>query len=404
MSSLKDAFLFNLTAGTHLRDAQHAHKIYTNSNFTFAPKQKYMYHVVFQPNAEVGNSTTANSFLFQKELGILVKSTDLPSFRASVENKQQYNRKKNIQTRLDYQDIRMTLHDDNLGAVRAMLKEYYKYYFADGNRGTSGSQAAYLPRDKYFGDVPNYGLNNKKRTPFFSYITIYQLARRQWFAYTLLNPLLSAWDHGNVDSTDGSFNEASMSIAYEGVLYSEGTVDQNPIVGFGDAEVGYDVEPSPLGIIDNALGGEFGAGGLLPALLGAAVNEIFGGGNSFTSNAGAVAATAVTGAIVNAVTGGSTGVYTTDTQADTTVSTATESNSPQLDAAAVISALNDPATKALLTPALINTGAIPNVDINTYNNATAVEKAAIDQNLINLIQGGNILLIQTASNALAGVA
>jgi len=404
MSSIKDAFLFNLTAGTHLRDAQHAHKIYTNSNFTFAPKQKYMYHVVFQPNAEVGNSTTANSFLFQKELGVLVKSTDLPSFRASVENKQQYNRKKNIQTRLDYQDIRMTLHDDNLGAVRAMLKEYYKYYFADGNRGTSGSQAAYLPRDKYFGDVPNYGLNNRKRTPFFSYITIYQLARRQWFAYTLLNPLLSAWDHGNVDSTDGSFNEASMSVAYEGVLYSEGTVDQNPIVGFGDAEVGYDVEPSPLGIIDNAMGGEFGAGGLLPALLGAAVNEFFGGGQSSTSNFSAAVAGAVTSAVVAAATGGSTGVFTTDTQADTTVSSATESNSPQLDAAAIIAALNDPATKALLTPALINTGIIPNVDINTYNNATAVEKAAIDQNLINLIQGGNILLIQTASNALAGVA
>jgi hypothetical protein len=404
MSNLKDAFLFNLTAGTHLRDAQHAHKIYTNSNFTFAPKQKYMYHVVFQPNAEVGNSTTANSFLFQKELGVLVKSTDLPSFRASVENKQQYNRKKNIQTRLDYQDIRMTLHDDNLGAVRAMLKEYYKYYFADGNRGTSGSQAAYLPRDKYFGDVPNYGLNNKKRTPFFSYITIYQLARRQWFAYTLVNPLLSAWDHGGVDSTDGGFNEASMSVAYEGVLYSEGTVDQNPIVGFGDAEVGYDVEPSPLGIIDNAMGGEFGAGGLLPALLGAAVNEFFGGGQSSTSNFGAAVAGAVTSAVVAAATGGSTGVFTTDTQADTTVSSATESNSPQLDAAAIIAALNDPATKALLTPALINTGVIPNVDINTYNNATAVEKAAIDQNLINLIQGGNILLIQTASNALAGVA
>jgi hypothetical protein len=404
MSNLKDAFLFNLTAGTHLRDAQHAHKIYTNSNFTFAPKQKYMYHVVFQPNAEVGNSTTANSFLFQKELGVLVKSTDLPSFRASVENKQQYNRKKNIQTRLDYQDIRMTLHDDNLGAVRAMLKEYYKYYFADGNRGTSGSQAAYLPRDKYFGDVPNYGLNNKKRTPFFSYITIYQLARRQWFAYTLVNPLLSAWDHGGVDSTDGGFNEASMSVAYEGVLYSEGTVDQNPIVGFGDAEVGYDVEPSPLGIIDNAMGGEFGAGGLLPALLGAAVNEFFGGGQSSTSNFGAAVAGAVTSAVVAAATGGSTGVFTTDTQADTTVSSANESNSPQLDAAAIIAALNDPATKALLTPALINTGVIPNVDINTYNNATAVEKAAIDQNLINLIQGGNILLIQTASNALAGVA
>jgi hypothetical protein len=97
-------------------------------------------------------------------------------------------------------------------------------------------------------------------------------------------------------------------------------------------------------------------------------------------------------------------VYNVDSQADTTVSSATESNSPQLDAAAIIAALNDPATKALLTPALINTGVIPNVDINTYNSATAVEKSAIDQNLINLIQGGNLLLIQTASNALAGVA
>lgn len=404
MSSIIDSFLYNFTAGTHLRDAQHAHKIYTNSNFTFAPKQKYMYHVVFQPNAEVGNSTTANSFLFQKELGILVKSTDLPSFRASVENKQQYNRKKNIQTRLDYQDIRMTLHDDNLGAVRAMLKEYYKYYFADGNRSPTGSQAAYLPRDKYFGDVPNYGLNNRKRTPFFSYITIYQLARRQWFAYTLLNPLLSAWDHGNVDSTDGSFNEASMSVAYEGVLYSEGKVSQDPIVGFGDAEVGYDVEKSPLGIIDNGIAGEFGAGGLLPALLGAAVNEFLTGGSNTASNFASTAAVGVVSAAVAAVTGGGNGVYNVDSQADTTVSSVTESNSPQLDAAAIIAALNDPATKALLTPALINTGVIPNVDINTYNSATAVEKSAIDQNLINLIQGGNLLLIQTASNALAGVA
>ena len=182
--SIKDLFTFNLTSGTHLRDARHAHQIYTQNNFTFAPKQKYMYHVLFQPNPEVGNNATSNSFQFQKELGILVKSTDLPSFKASIENKQQYNRKKNVQTRLDYQDVRMTLHDDNLGAVRSMLEEYYKYYFADGNRSATGSQAAYLPRDKYFGDVPNYGLNNKKRTPFFSYITIYQLARREWFAYT----------------------------------------------------------------------------------------------------------------------------------------------------------------------------------------------------------------------------
>ena len=127
--SLKDAFLFNLQSETHLRDARHANQIYTQNNFAFSPKTKYMYHVRFDPNDEIGNSATSNVFRFQKELGVLVKSADLPSFRASVENKQQYNRKKNVQTRVDYQDCRITFHDDNTGVTRALLEEYYRYYF-----------------------------------------------------------------------------------------------------------------------------------------------------------------------------------------------------------------------------------------------------------------------------------
>ena len=91
--SFKNAFLFNLQSETSLRDARHANQIYTQNNFAFSPKVKYMYHVRFDPTEEVGNNATSNVFKFQKELGILVKSADLPSFRASVENKQQYNRR-----------------------------------------------------------------------------------------------------------------------------------------------------------------------------------------------------------------------------------------------------------------------------------------------------------------------
>ena len=58
----------------------------------------------------------------------------MPSFRASVENKQQYNRKKNVQTRVDYQDCRIAFHDDNTGVTRALLEEYYRYYFVDANK------------------------------------------------------------------------------------------------------------------------------------------------------------------------------------------------------------------------------------------------------------------------------
>ena len=286
--SLKDAFLFNLQSETHLRDARHANQIYTQSNFAFAPKSKYMYHVRFEPNDEVGNSATSNVFQFQKELGVLVKSADLPSFRASVENKQQYNRKKNVQTRVDYQDCRITFHDDNTGVTRALLEEYYRYYFVDANKNTTGAEAAYGPRDKYFARVPSYGLDNRKKHPFFKYITFYQLARREWVAYTLVNPLLSAWDHGGVDASDGGFNENTITVAYESVQYTSGNVGNDTPAGFADASVGYDVEPSPLGYLDNAMIPNGGEKGLLPALIGlgtsALLNKAFGNSNSPSKN------------------------------------------------------------------------------------------------------------------------
>lgn len=421
--SIKDLFTFNLTSGTHLRDARHAHQIYTQNNFTFAPKQKYMYHVVFQPNPEVGNSATSNSFQFQKELGILVKSTDLPSFKASIENKQQYNRKKNVQTRLDYQDVRMTLHDDNLGAVRSMLEEYYKYYFADGNRSATGSQAAYLPRDKYFGDVPNYGLNNKKRTPFFSYITIYQLARREWFAYTLVNPLLSSWDHGGVDSTDGGFNEASMIVAYEGVLYTKGKVTQNPPIGFSDADVGYDAEPSPLGIIDQGFIGP-GGNGLIPALIGQATNTItdklFGGSNKLVQAAGGALVGGLLGTITNevgaslarsiadpaagtSVAPGSNNIPTINGQSNITLASQPIARDlPILSSAEVVTALSDTTQMSQLIAAILNSGVLPGVTISTYNNSTAAQALAIEANVIALARAENIKVIQIVSNALLG--
>jgi len=131
--SFKDAFLFNLESETHLRDARHANQIYTQNTLRLHLKQSLCIMLIFIPNPEIGLGEVSNTFKFQKEIGVLVKSADLPSFRASVENKQQYNRKKNVQTRVDYEDCRIAFHDDNTGVTRALLEDYYKYYFQDAN-------------------------------------------------------------------------------------------------------------------------------------------------------------------------------------------------------------------------------------------------------------------------------
>ena len=180
--SFKDQYLFNTNMDVHLRDARHAHQLYTEHSFAVAPKTKFLYHVVFElyDEVKVFGSNTDN---FKKEIGVLVKQSDLPGYRVSIENKQQYNRKKNMQTRLDYEDVTIQFHDDNLGLTRGLLEDYYKYYFVDGNHNSNGSgfsqffnSSAFNARDKYDTRVPNYGLNNSKINPFFKFIRIYQLA------------------------------------------------------------------------------------------------------------------------------------------------------------------------------------------------------------------------------------
>lgn len=235
----------------HLRDARHARNLFYEYGLAFAPKTKFLYHCLFEPSPEIGNSATTNSFRFQKQIGVLVKTADFPSFNVSVENKKQYNRIKQFQTRIDYTDVNITFHDDNVGAVRAMFEEYYKFYFIDGNHNVQKNalvSGPYATRDKYAETVPKYGLNNNNTGPFFTSITLYQLSRTQYFAYTLVNPLIVQWNHGGVDASDGAgVNEHTMSIAYEAVLYTSGDIgeDSQP-VAFADPETGYDQTPSPL--------------------------------------------------------------------------------------------------------------------------------------------------------------
>ena len=241
----------NANKDIHLRDYKHARNLYYEYGMAFAPKTKFLYHCLFEPSPEIGNSATKNSFAFQKHLGVLVKTADLPSFRVEVDNKKQYNRVKQFQTRIDYNDVNITFHDDNLGVTRAMFEEYYKYYFVDGSHNIQKNaiiSGPYATRDAYSALVPKYGLNNDTTGPFFSSMTIYQLSRQEYFAYTLVNPLVVQWNHGSVDASDASgMNEHSMSVAYEAVIYTNGKIgDDSQPVAFGESDTGYDQTPSIL--------------------------------------------------------------------------------------------------------------------------------------------------------------
>lgn len=226
-----------------LRDQEHAARLFADDQFRLAPKLDFQFHVAFNINP-AALKTIDLVQRHRNELNMLVKSVTLPKFTATVEQVQQYNRKKNIQSLLKYDDMTITFNDDNMGIVNQMWQNYYSYYYADStSAGTAGSYDRTATRNSNFITTP-YGLDNGSTQPFFNYITIYQMSRHEFVSYKLWNPIIKTWDHKTVQYDSSKSHESSMVLAFEAVSYSQGTVSSDAVEGF--ALEHYDQTPSPL--------------------------------------------------------------------------------------------------------------------------------------------------------------
>ena len=287
---------------------QHATKLYNDNYYQFCPKTKFLYHVSLNINPSIIQDEKLREQM--RTVGLLVKSSDLPKFRIDTEVKNQYNRKKIVQTGMSYDPVNIVFHDDNVGITTFLWSLYYSYMFADSAHNpsidpniTSGLIGGsflekYLPtvsralnvgmaiynasqqgitsngipaaygKNTYSGYNDNkyrYGMDTTRSEPFFSSIQIYQLSRQQYQCFTLVNPVISAWSHDGVDQTSGTGTaQSSMTVNYESVFYNKGLVNQNDPLGF--ATTYYDHIPSPLGDKDRGMGTLFGSQGVVTNL------------------------------------------------------------------------------------------------------------------------------------------
>ena len=270
MANILNGFLDNFFNGAtnpkgNVGDFAHASRLYVDKAFNLAPKVKFLYFVNFSFTDEALATMPKLDQRHRAELNMLVKQVDLPQYRASIDTKNQYNRKKNVQTRIDYQPIQLRMHDDNIGITTMLMEAYYRYYFKDGN--TSNIEANYNPRGSYQ-PVTNglrYGLDSERRTPFFRNIKLYQFSRQQFTEYVLINPIVEQWGHDSMDQADGTgIAENAMTISYENVLYGRGVVGEDNPATFATSH--YDKTPSPLGVSGGGVDNLFGTGGVLDGI------------------------------------------------------------------------------------------------------------------------------------------
>ena len=278
----------------YVRDYTHAAKTFRANSYQYAPKLKFLFHVYFEINPAVYPKGISQGSNF----GLAVKTIDLPKYTIETATLNQYNRKRLVQTKIKYQPINIAFHDDRGNLVNDMWYNYYTYYFKDadkpslsssGRQTTTGNNTGSINfnrRNLYDGDITgdedwgyigetgqqsgttsqsNQGIS---KIPFFKSIQIFGINQHNFMQYTLINPVITAFNHDTYDYAQGNGTMANtMTIDYETVKYAEGAIDgrspSNIVTGFG-METNYDRTPSPV----NRLGSNasiLGQGGLVDA-------------------------------------------------------------------------------------------------------------------------------------------
>lgn len=274
----------------YLRDYQHAAKTFRPNSYEHAPKLKFLFHTYFEINPQAYKSTS--------NFSVLVKEVKLPSFTMQTEQLNQYNRKRIVQTKIKYDPIEITFHDDNGNNVNRMWEAYYRYYYNDaskpgqvlqGARGnnnfateagtaTTNYNDNNIYRQSEDGEEHNWGFvggankSDGTKVPFFRNITVFGLNQHEFTAYTLVNPVITNFSHDTYNYSEGAgIMQNRMTIDYETVVYNIGSLDgrspEDIVTGFGNP-ANYDRTPSP-NMAPGANGTILGQGGLIDAAGGA---------------------------------------------------------------------------------------------------------------------------------------
>jgi hypothetical protein len=302
MAFFGEDFLQGFFGADGLKDYSHASKTFRSNGYELSPRTKFLFHVFF--NINTGQiPALANAFGNEDiaSVGLMVKTVQLPNYSVSVDTMNQYNRKRLVQTKIDYNPITITFNDDQGDLIRNLWYNYYSYYYKDpsqkydnttningsiGNLQTLQNGFGYNTRDIYensrqvsdwgyigegYQDSSLFTGQSTAKPPFFRDIKIYGLSQKKFASYVLINPMVTEWQHDTYDyAQGGGVMSNTMTLRYETVKYYSGYVGgqqpSNTVVGFADPNH-YDTRRSALAR-PGSTATVFGQGGLVDAGIG----------------------------------------------------------------------------------------------------------------------------------------
>jgi hypothetical protein len=320
-------FQQGFTQAPGLKDYTHASNTFRSNGYELSPRNKFLYQVFFNINTgqipQLANAYGSDEIA---TIGLMVKSVDLPSYQISVDTMNQYNRKRLVQSKIEYNPINLVFHDDQGDLIRNMWYNYYSYYYKDPSQqyenvpaynGTNGKLSTlfngfgYNTRDTYdnsrqvndwgyIGESYSDGTAGSTATssftgkpPFFRDIRIYGLSQKKFASYVLINPMITSWKHDQYAYADGGGTMSNnVEVRYETVKYYTGAIGashpSSTVPGFADP-AHYDLTRSGLAR-PGSTQTVFGQGGLIDAGIGVIqdLNALASGRGGLNNVVGAV--------------------------------------------------------------------------------------------------------------------
>ena len=228
-----------LAQGETVRDYKHASRTFVDNNYELQPRHGHLFHVVLEFTAEAQSLFNTVEKL---EMPILVKSIDLPTYTIDVQTHNQYNRQVQTHHKISYNPVTATFHDDVKELIRNLWHKYYAFYSADPTYSLDSN--SYNTQDRYANRTQQQWGMQRGNKRFFKNIKIYSMHNHKFAEYTLINPIITAFNHDSHAYANGGLMENTMQLAYETVKYATGYV--NDITPRGFTDIHYDVETSDL--------------------------------------------------------------------------------------------------------------------------------------------------------------
>lgn len=260
MAGLFSNFFKQVATGDEIRDWQHASRLFIDSLYRLSPKMGSLFHVYMDLNPVVSQIQQNE----QIEIGMLAKSATLPKFNVQTKTLNAYNRKNINQERITYDPLTINFHDDSADVVRDFWYGYYSYYYRDADY----QESSYRQDHKYkkrqeqtWGFTPLMSVGTEH---YINAIRIYSLHQKSFSAYTLINPTITNFQHG--DQVMGEYEplQHSMQFEYEAVQYATGDVSAGTVLGFNT--IHYDHSASPLTSLGGGTTSILGPGGLVEGI------------------------------------------------------------------------------------------------------------------------------------------